>query len=207
MAVVEVEYNGVKGILVDGYYPSSFSFYKDKDWKDACAEKLPLSDESKRDFKVNIYKRFMTPGRKEPTPGPRSNFYRKMKGMLEDRFCQYGKKPCVQFQFPAVGATRMGLIVAATGKKNRQKVVPAFTKEIDHDLEAGKDTYAFHLIFLDQNKDNYCPSSEACAKNWREFMGFQVKKEEDYADFDSYKNAAEVMLKKNIEGMPYPGWF
>lgn len=208
MARVEVEHKGVKGIVTDGYFPSSFSYYKGIDWKRASKEKFPLSEEAQRDFKQNIYHRYMGRRTKEPEAGPRSNLYRKMKGMLEDRFCQYNKSPCAQFQFPVVGVHRMELIVAETEKKNWDKVIPAFSREIENDLAAGKDTYVFHLDFLDLNPDNYCPSFEECTKNWMEFMGFEIKKVEDYVDFESYENAVRILLKEDIEGnVPYSGWF
>jgi hypothetical protein len=199
MARIEVEYIGLKGILTDGYFPPSFSYYKNIDWKAVNKEKFPLSIEAQRDFKENIYRRFMTPGVKPPKAGPRSNLYRKMESMLEDRFCQYNKEPCAQFQFPVIGVHRMGLIIAETEKRNRDKVIPAFSREIEHDLAAGKDTYVFHIAFLDLNPDNYCPAFEGCSNNWMDFMGFQIKKKEDYVDFEAYKNAAEILLKEDIE--------
>ena len=131
--------------------------------------------------------------------------------MLEDRFCQYDKKPCAQFQFPAVGAKVMKNILSR-GTRNREdikeKMIPVFDNEIDRDIAAGKDTYVFQLVYLDQNPDNYCPSFEGCTSNWMKFMGFETKKEEDYVDFEAYKNAAEMLLKRDIDdNVPYSGWF
>ena len=211
MARVEVEYKGVKGILIDGYFPSSFSYFKDIDWKTAGEEKFQQSDEVQHELKENIYHRFMTPGAKEPKAKPRSNLYRKIKGMLEDKFCQYNKEPCVQFQFPAIGAKTLRRIISrgTRGRKDiKENMIPVFNREIDRDIGAGKDTYVFQLVYLDQNPGNYCPSFEECASNWVKFMGFEIKKEEEYEDFEAFKDAAEMLLKRDIEGnVPHAGWF
>jgi hypothetical protein len=211
MARIEVEYKGVKGVLTDGYYPSSFSYFKDIDWGTAGKEKFSQSEEAQDDLKDNICRRFMTPGAKAPNAAQRSNFYRKTKDMLEDGFCPYSEKRCAQFQYPAIGAKTMKKRISRGTRKRpdiKENMIPAITNEIDSDLSAGKDTYVFHLAYLDLNPENQCQSFESCNSNWMDFMGFQSKKEEEYADFESYKKAAEMLLKRDIDrNVPSSGWF
>ncbi len=197
MAKVEAEYKGIKGVMTDGYFPS-FSYFKNIDWETASKEKFPLSDEAQRDFKQNLYHRYLGRMREEPKAGPRSNFYRKMEGMLEDRFCQYNKERCAQFQFPGDGVHRIEKIISVGKKEARDKLLPAISNEIEHDLIQGKETYIFHLGFFDLNPENYCPSIEACTDNWMRFMGYRIKAQTDYLDFGAFKNAVEFLLRREI---------
>lgn len=206
MARIEVEYKGVRGVMTDGYFPP-FSYFKAINWEAANKEKLPLPERAKRDFSQNTYPRYLAP-KEDPKAGPRSNFYRKMEEILEWRLCQYKKSPCAQVQFPAVGVHRMGLIVKRAEKINREEIANAFTKEIEHDLSAGKETYVFHLAYLDLNPDNYCPVFEECAKNWMDFMGFEIKKEYEYVDFEGFKRSAEILLREDAKWeAEHHGWF
>jgi hypothetical protein len=212
MAITEIVYGGIKGILTDGYFPA-FNYFKKTDWIAAARkEKLPSSEEIQRDFHQNIYRRYLTPGAKGPNVRQLSNFYRKMEKMLESDFCSTGsyKTPCVKFQFPAVGEHNMKKMLPKgwCGKKELQKkTVPVILKEIEHDLSQGKNTLVFHHTYQDLNSGKYCPNDE-CARNWMEFMGFEIKKEEDYIDFESFKDAVEIYLKRDIEWeLEHGNWF
>ena len=198
MVTVEVVGRDIKGILIDGYMPDTGRMQK-KNWMKVLDEKLPSSVEYRGHFKRNIYGQFLKPGKSPLNDGPRSNIYRSLTSSFRREFCSYNEAPCIQYQAPAKGVKPIERIIAFERKKVRDIALPAINREIEKSMSDGKGDYIFHFSYLDLNQDNYCPVFEQCCNNWIENMGFEIKKEGDYADFQAYKGAAEELLKSGIE--------
>jgi hypothetical protein len=205
MAQVEIEDDrGIKGILLDGYFPD-FSFFQKMDWEQAKTEKL--SGYKSRSSCLVDYERYLSPSQDTPGIGTQSNFHRKLVQNTRGSFCPYDMKPCAQFVYPARGVKPIERIIKLEKKKVRDFVLPVFSKEIEKDLTEGKANYEFNMAFLDLSPNNHCPKYEECNTNWMEFSGFSEKEKDDYTDFQSYKEAAKAFLKGYIDFGIHNKWF
>lgn len=200
MVVIErIDDRGIKGVLTDGYLPD-FSYFQGKDWEYALAEKLPIDETYRAKIRSMVEKRYLKTGRQAPGIGPQSNFHRKMKDALRKRFCPYNGERCDQIMIPAQGVLPMERVISFKKKKVRDKIQLPFLIEIKKAISEGKN-YVFNLSYLDQKKDNHCPIFEDCSYNWMQSMGFEMKKVEEYQDFQEYRKAAEVYLEWGIDGI------
>jgi hypothetical protein len=199
MVVIErIDDRGIKGVLTDGYLPD-FSFYQKKDWDYALKEKLLESEEFQNKFRGRVMQNYgLKTGRTVPTVRSQSNFHTKLNQSLLKRFCQYNGEPCFQQLIPAEGVWSMDRKVSLESVKLQRAIYPAFSKEIEKAQNDGRNYY-FSLTYLDLNDANYCPVFEDCYKNWMDFMGFEIKREEEYIDFNAYRRAAEIFISTDLD--------
>jgi hypothetical protein len=207
MVRVEVVDNrGIKGVLIDGYMPS-FSYLQGMDWEKRMEESLSSLPDDRYDFRRNYYNKYLK--KKEETPSDRiqSNIHDKITKSVKKRFCPYGQQCCAQFTYPARGTKPIENRISFERKKDREIILPAFSREIERGLEKGKSNYSFALAFLDLAPDNQCPIYNKCIDNWTSFINFQVKQEESYKDFQKFKKAAEHLLFRYIDFGLKVDWF
>jgi hypothetical protein len=201
-----VDYRGITGIMTDGYLPN-FSYFQEKDWTKTMEEKMPLDPSFKYDFERNIHNKYLKPDKGEPSDKTRSFIHNKIAISTRKRFCPHEQKYCVQFNYPARGTKQIERIISMEKKKVREKILPAFSREIAKAQSNGETNYFFNLVFMDARKGRGCPAFEDCSANWQEVMGFKVKEEKDYENFDEYRNAADALLKRYIDFGIEAGWF
>jgi len=198
---------GIRAVLVDGYMPN-FSYLKKMDWNGEMQNSLSDHPDDKYNFRRNVYNKYLNPEKEKPTDKIQSNIHREIADSVKKRFCPYGQARCVQRILPARGTKQIeGIISYETKKRVRDKILPAFTKEIDSDLGKGNENYSFTFMFYDLNEDNHCPITGECTDNWMKVINFKEKGEDGYEDFHGYKKAAEKLLKHYIDGAFKDGWF
>ncbi len=210
MALIEFidNENEIKGILTDGYFPD-FSSLQQMDWEKAKEDMLPDDDKLRRIFQRK-YERHLSPEKDIPTERVQAKYFKDLMALVRLGFCPYNIEPCVKFYNPAriKGAKHVERVVSFFDKRTRDKILPAFSKEIDKDISEGIKNYFFNSAFLDLKTENFCHDFEECTNNWIDFFGFKIKDEKDYWDFQAYKEAAETFLKAYINfGVEKMDWF
>lgn len=199
MVIIEkVDDRGIQGVLIDGFLPN-FPYYQNKDWNYALKEKFPDSEEFKYKFKNRVVQNYhLKPDKEIPTVRSQSNFHSKLKESLQKQFCKYNGGPCIRQLIPAEGFYSIERLLSFEKMKLREVVGPAFRREI-RKAQAERKNYYLSLTYLDLNQENHCPVSVKCTDNWMDFMGFEIKGEEDYADFEAYRSAAEIFIPTKFE--------
>jgi hypothetical protein len=198
MVRLDIVDSEIKGISIDGYIPNA-AYFQNKDWMTILDEKLPSSDEYRYHFKRNIFNQFLKPGKKPPKVSTRVNIYRNLIKNLRRKFCPYGGKPCSQVQYPIEGPHSIERMISFEGKKVRDVSWFPIKKEIAKSQFNENGDYIFHFAYLDLNRENYCPIFDQCTKNWMDTIGFQIKEQQDYSDFDAYKKGIQVLLQSGID--------
>ncbi|MGD2092373.1 MAG: hypothetical protein PVH61_39765 [Candidatus Aminicenantes bacterium] len=162
-------------------------------------EKLPDSEKFQYKFKNRVQQNYhLKKGKKAPTIRSQSNFHDKLKESLQKKFCKYNGSPCIRQFIPAEGFYSMRRILSFEKMKLKEAVSPAFKREIKKAQAEGKNYY-FSLAYLDLSQGNQCMVFRDCNSNFMDFMGFEIKREDDYADFKAYRSAAEIFISTKFD--------
>jgi hypothetical protein len=92
----------------------------------------------------------------------------------------------------------MDRILSFLKTKTREAVGPAFDREIEKAQTEGRNYY-FSLTYLDLSQGNQCLVFKDCNRNFMDFMGFEIKKGDDYSDFEGYRSAADVFIATEFD--------
>ena len=216
MARIQInDETGKIGILIDGHFPD-FSYFQDLNKDGALYDMFPQGS-FPRDTDVlyhfkAAYGKYLKPGREEPSDRIRLNAFKKMAEGVQANFCNQNQESCVQKIFPARPSIRFDRFIYRRDKKfGDYGIIVPFTQKIKREvLKAELDVnenYFFNMALLDTSKGNGCPAFESCLSNWEESLNFQIRKEDDYLNFDDYKVAAEELLSGYIKAANSNDWF
>lgn len=219
MARIELlDESDIKGIMIDGYLPI-FTTLKQRDWEKATEENLPLSPGFQEKFD-KTFNRHLKQNRPIPNMRTQTKVYKELVGALRSRYCSQYHNPlaqfnspadrigsCAQFVFPGRGYGGVERHISLEGKDFKNKVLPAFYREIERESEEGKGNYFFNLTLLDLRDKKKCPCFGECTNNWIEFLDFKLKDEKDYVNYQEYKAAVETLLKNYITSAIEADWF
>ena len=187
---------GIRGILVDGFFPE-FSTLKEIHWKKAMTSKMSANKRDLQKFRRQTFNKYLKEERATPNTRTQANVYREIIKLTRNRSPDTQRHPCVFGTYPACGYNSFEGLLARESKTKEGKIIrdsiPYMAKEFDSERKKGRD-YFFDMSISAVGPGNDFSSLESFQYEWIDLLGFELKKENDYSDFQKYKKAVDGIL-------------
>ena len=202
MTQIEIEKDNLKGLMIDGYAPS-LEVLRRLDWKEV-RKYLPKTEWYQRGIKRHLYE--------DLTEKQVIRVFRRLVYGLRENFCQFRDKrgrALSVYLLRTSGRNPFSLETRINKfyKKELEKFSQPLLVEYRHDEHEGRKLYTQNVIVLPISPLISCSRTKECYSRWINILGFDVKKENDYKNYEAFSRSWKEVLKHFIKEAYELHWF